>query len=196
MRSALVDYFRDEGRIMIATEAGAEGINLQFCSLVVNYDLPASIDDVSYAADVLTIRQGQGFTRLEYTFNNPEVVPQNLVFQPAPIVIVEGIFVFYFEEVAKLLDLKVYIDAEEHIKLHRRIVRDKVERGYDLDDVLYRYQHHVAPTYEKYIKPYKQDADIVIPNNRHFDRGLEVLTTFLQTKVQQYRQPADVNAEI
>ena len=40
MRSALVDYFRDAGTIMIATEAGAEGINLQFCSLVVNYDLP------------------------------------------------------------------------------------------------------------------------------------------------------------
>lgn len=40
MRSALVDYFREEGRIMIATEAGAEGINLQFCSMVVNYDLP------------------------------------------------------------------------------------------------------------------------------------------------------------
>lgn len=40
MRSALVDYFREEGRIMIATEAGAEGINLQFCALVVNYDLP------------------------------------------------------------------------------------------------------------------------------------------------------------
>lgn len=40
MRSALVDYFRDEGQILIATEAGAEGINLQFCSLVVNYDLP------------------------------------------------------------------------------------------------------------------------------------------------------------
>lgn len=40
MRSALVDYFRDTGKIMIATEAGAEGINLQFCSMVVNYDLP------------------------------------------------------------------------------------------------------------------------------------------------------------
>lgn len=40
MRSALVDYFREQGEIMIATEAGAEGINLQFCSLVVNYDLP------------------------------------------------------------------------------------------------------------------------------------------------------------
>jgi len=40
MRSALVDYFREQGKIMVATEAAAEGINLQFCSLVVNYDLP------------------------------------------------------------------------------------------------------------------------------------------------------------
>ena len=40
MRAALVDYFRDEAAIMIATEAAAEGINLQFCNLVVNYDLP------------------------------------------------------------------------------------------------------------------------------------------------------------
>jgi adenine-specific DNA-methyltransferase len=40
MRSAIVDYFKDQGQIMIATEAGAEGINLQFCSLIVNYDLP------------------------------------------------------------------------------------------------------------------------------------------------------------
>lgn len=39
-RAALVDYFREEGSVMIATEAGAEGINLQFCSLVINYDLP------------------------------------------------------------------------------------------------------------------------------------------------------------
>lgn len=40
MRSALVDFFREEGKVMIATEAGSEGINLQFCSIIVNYDLP------------------------------------------------------------------------------------------------------------------------------------------------------------
>jgi SNF2 family DNA or RNA helicase len=39
-RAALVDYFREQGSLMIATEAGAEGINLQFCSMVINYDLP------------------------------------------------------------------------------------------------------------------------------------------------------------
>ncbi|WP_400193613.1 uridine kinase [Hymenobacter sp. B81] len=155
---------------------------------VTNFDLPGSIDSAAYAADVLRISQGLEVRRPEYTFNNPGATPKELVFNPAPIVVVEGIFVFYFEEVAKLLDLKVYIDAREHVKVLRRIVRDRDERGYDLEDVLYRYTHHVAPTYEKYIKPFKHDADLIIPNNRHFDRGLDVLVSFLKTKVHQ--QPA------
>jgi uridine kinase len=41
----------------------------------------------------------------------------------------------------------------------------------------------VAPTYEKYIKPFKHDADLIIPNNNHFDRGLDVLVSFLQSKI-------------
>jgi uridine kinase len=150
---------------------------------VVNFDLPSCIDDEAYAQDILQLSQGNTVYRKEYTFNNPNVVARQLEFKPAPIVVVEGIFVFYFEEIAKLLDLKVYIDAKEYIKLQRRIVRDKVERGYDLDDVLYRYTHHVAPTYEKYIKPYKNDADIIIPNNQNFERGLDVLTTYLNSKI-------------
>lgn len=150
---------------------------------VINFDLPSCIDDEAYAHDVLKVSQGETVYRQEYTFNNPDVVPRQLEFRPAPIVVVEGIFVFYFEEIANLLDLKVYIDAKEYIKLQRRIVRDKVERGYDLDDVLYRYTNHVAPTYEKYIKPYKNDADIIIPNNANFERGLEVLTTYLNAKI-------------
>jgi len=158
---------------------------------VTNFDLPSSIDSASYAADVLRISQGLEVRRKEYTYNNPSIQPKDLVFLPAPIVVVEGIFVFYFEEVAKLLDLKVYIDAREHVKLQRRIVRDRDERGYDLEDVLYRYTNHVAPTYEKYIKPFKHDADIIIPNNRHFDRGLEVLVSFLQSRVAASKHAAD-----
>ncbi len=90
-----------------------------------NFDLPSSIDSATYAADVSSLRQGQEVRRKEYTFNNLDAVPKELVFRPAPIVVVEGLFVFYFEEIAKLLDLKVYIDAQEHVKLQRRIVRDR-----------------------------------------------------------------------
>jgi uridine kinase len=154
---------------------------------VVNFDLPASIDHEAYSQDIFKISEGEIVTRKEYTFNNPSIIPKDLTFRPAPVVLVEGIFVFYFEDVAKLLDLKVYIDAKEHVKLHRRIIRDKVERGYDLDDVLYRYTEHVAPTYAKYIEPYKQDADLIIPNNNTFERGLEVLVSFLNSKISEHR---------
>jgi uridine kinase len=153
----------------------------------INFDLPTSIDLPAFAADVLRITQGEEVRRQEYMFNNKngdsDFVPARLVFRPAPIVVVEGIFVLYHKEVADLLDLRIFIDAEEHVKLRRRIIRDQRERGDDLDGVLHRYTNHVAPTYEKYIEPFKSEADIIIPNNRHFENGLAVLTEFLRSKV-------------
>ena len=106
-----------------------------------------------------------------------------LQFDPAPVIVVEGIFVFYFPEIREQLDLKLFIDAEEHIKLKRRIKRDGQERGYDMDDVLYRYENHVAPTYDRYIRPFKTEADIIIPNNHSFDKAMEVIVTFLKQKI-------------
>ena len=96
----------------------------------------------------------------------------------------EGLFVQYFEEIAGELDLRVFVEAKDHIKLGRRIRRDQVERGYDLDDVLYRYQYHVMPVYDTLIEPLKHQADLVIPNNHHFSRALEVLVAFLRSKAE------------
>jgi uridine kinase len=148
-----------------------------------NFDTPHSIDFSKYADDIRQIQAGHTVFRQEYTFNNPNKKPKILEFIPAPVVVVEGIFVLYYPELANLLDLKVFIDAKEYIKLKRRIVRDKVERGYDLDDVLYRYEKHVMPTYEKYIEPFKHDADVIVPNNHSFDKALDVIKTYLRAKL-------------
>lgn len=148
-----------------------------------NFDTPESIDFEAFAEDVRKLKNGETVYRKEYTFNNPNVVAKDLVFKPAPIIVVEGIFVFYFKEVTKLLDLKVFIDIQDFLMLKRRIIRDAKERGYDLDDVLYRFEKHVAPTYKRYIEPFKDDADIIIPNNVHFKNGTEVLTGFFRQKL-------------
>jgi uridine kinase len=150
---------------------------------IYNFDTPQSIDFELYAQHIKDLRSGKQVIKQEYTFNNPKVTPEMLTFQPAPVIVVEGIFVFYFPEIAHLLDLKVFIDAAEHIKLKRRIVRDKDERGYDLEDVLYRYEKHVMPTYEKYIAPFKSDADVIVPNNLHFEKALDMLVTYLKNKI-------------
>lgn len=150
---------------------------------VENFDLPETIDHQLFAQHIAKLRQGKVVHQKEYTFNNPLLAPKTLVFTPTPIIVVEGIFVFYFPEVAQLIDLKVFVDAKEHIKIKRRIVRDQDERGLNLETVLYQWENHVAPTYDKYIKPLRSEADVIINNHNRFDRGLEVLVAYLKTKV-------------
>ena len=124
--------------------------------------------------------KGKKVKRQEYVFNNKNVTPNILVFKPAPIIIVEGIFVFHFKKMQPLLDLKIFLDAKENLKVIRRIKRDKVERNYPLDDVLYRYEHHVMPTFEKYILPYRDEADIVVNNNAAMSKGLMIVKGFIR----------------
>ena len=150
---------------------------------VQNFDLPVSIDREAFLIDLLKIKSGENVLKKEYTFNNPNAESKLLEFKSAPIIIVEGLFVQFFEEIEKELDLRIFIEAKDHVKLGRRIKRDQVERGYDLDDVLYRYQYHVMPIYESQIEPLKHQADLVIPNNSNFTRALDVLANYLRSKV-------------
>ncbi|MCA6379644.1 MAG: uridine kinase [Cytophagales bacterium] len=150
---------------------------------VKNFDLPISIDHEEFLNDLLKLKSGQNVIKKEYTFNNPSAEPHMLEFKTAPVLIVEGLFVQYFDEIAKEIDLKIFIEAKDHVKLGRRIKRDQVERGYDLDDVLYRYQYHVMPIFENQIEPLKHNADLIIPNNKHFKKALDLLSTYLKTKI-------------
>lgn len=148
-----------------------------------NFDLPQSIDKKAFHHDVEKLLRGEIVERVEYVFNNKEATPSVKIFKPAPIVIVEGLFVFHYKKIRRLLDLKVFFYAADHLKVIRRILRDQVERGYPIDDVLYRYEHHVMPSYQKYIQPYMQEADLIINNNTDFNMGLDVLCGFLRDKL-------------
>ena len=148
-----------------------------------NFDLPESIDHKQFQLDIQTLKRGEILKKKEYTFNNPNVTPKILEFKSAPVIIVEGLFVQYLPDLEQELDLKIFIEAKDHVKLSRRIKRDNEERGYDLEDVLYRYENHVMPVYETLIKPLKHRADIVIPNNSNFNRALDFLTLAIKAKI-------------
>lgn len=150
---------------------------------VKNFDLPESIDYLQFQHDIQKLKRGDVLQKEEYVFNNPNATPKTLVFKPAPVIIIEGLFVQYFPEIEGELDLKVFIEAKDHVKLTRRIRRDNEERGYDLDDVLYRYQNHVMPVYESLIDPLKHRADMVIPNNSQFNKALDLLTLAIKAKL-------------
>jgi uridine kinase len=142
---------------------------------VINFDLPESIDRQSFSRDVKCLLSGQPVERKEYTYNNPEAVPNVIRVEPAPILIAEGLFIFDFEEINQLLDFKVFILAEDQVALARRINRDTHERGYPEEDVRYRWENHVRPTYRKHLLPHLGKCDLVIHNDEHYGDDLQWL---------------------
>ena len=145
----------------------------------INYDHPSAVNLEQLAKDLDRIAAGETVSMPEYTFNNPDVEPKTISYAPAPIILIEGLFVFYHPSVMGRLDLRVFVEAEDHIRLARRIKRDGKERGYPVDEVLDMYLKFVAPMYRKYVEPFKHDCDIIIPNNDHMENAVDVLAHHL-----------------
>lgn len=148
---------------------------------VKNFDLPTSIDLEAFKADIEKLKRGETVLRKEYTFNNELKEPKMLEIKPSPILLVEGLFIFHKPEIRALLDLKIMIYASSAISVIRRIHRDRIERNYPLEDVLYRYEKHVLPSFEKYIEPHIDNVDIVINNNNNYNQALKMLAGYLSS---------------
>lgn len=142
---------------------------------VQNFDLFDSIDTRSFYQDILALLNGEVLERNEYTFNNKLAENKTIQFKAAPVMLLEGLFVMHMPELKALLDLKIYVEAKDGIKIIRRIKRDQFERNYPVEDVLYRYEAHVLPSYEKYILPYKNEVDIIVNNNTNTDAVINIL---------------------
>ncbi len=140
-----------------------------------DFDRPDSIQSDELYHDLIKLKSGETITRKKYTFNNTLAQQDIITVNPSFVIVVEGLFLFHYEKIKSLMDLKVYIDAKDELKLIRRIKRDQIERNYPLEDVIYRYEHHVMPSYRSYIENYKGEADVVINNNNSFEKGLIML---------------------
>lgn len=130
-----------------------------------NFDVPTAIDRTAFFKDISDLFEGKTVYKEEYTFNNPDIKPKLLEIKPAPILIIEGLFIFHYTEVNDLLNHKIFLDANEDVALERRLRRDLIERGYFEEDVRYKWVNHVVPSYNTYLLPFKDSCDRVIINN-------------------------------
>lgn len=130
-----------------------------------NFDLPKTIDDEQFLIDIKKLIKGDVVYKKEYNFNNPLAVVKILEINPAPIIIVEGLFILHFSAIAELLNIRIFIEADEDVALRRRIKRDGMERGYPEEDVLYKWENHVVPAYKEFLLPYRDDCHQIILNN-------------------------------
>lgn len=102
----------------------------------------------------------------EYDFTTHKRSGKTRRVMPADVIIVEGILVLHIEEIRSMLNMKIYVDTDDDVRLARRIQRDVKHRGRDVAGVIEQYTRHVKPAFDQFIAPSRRHADVIIPWHR------------------------------
>jgi uridine kinase len=140
-----------------------------------NFDLPEAFNTQKMIYDFMDLSSGFSIEQPIYKYKN---VPPSIDFkivEPAPVIIAEGIFLFYYKEMRERIDKKIFIDAPFEVKRQRRIERDVRERGYEVPEIHYRFDNHAQESYNTYVLPYVQEVDYVIENQQMLDSAIPAL---------------------
>ena len=130
---------------------------------LINYDEPAALETELMAVHLDKLRHGEAIDCPVYDFTQHNRSNETVRIEPRPVIIVEGILIFADEALRSLMDIKIFVDTDDDVRLCRRIKRDVNKRGRSLESVLTQYQATVKPMHEKYVVPSKRFADIVVP---------------------------------
>jgi len=138
-----------------------------------NFDRPSAFNKDAFYNDIKSLLEWKTITKEEYTFNNPLLKSRILKIKPSPILIIEGLFIFYYEEINKLIDHRIFMYTDEKTALSRRLKRDLIERGYSEEDVLYKWNNHVIPAYHEYLLPFKENCNQIIDNSIENEESID-----------------------
>lgn len=141
-----------------------------------NFDLPSCIEIEQFEQDVNDLLAFKTVYKQEYTFNNPDAIPKILEIKPAPILVIEGLFIYHYQNIDPVFDYRIFIDADTEIALERRLNRDLLERGYSEEDVMYKWNHHVMPAYQEFLFPHRKRCDKTINNSTNELRNVLDIT--------------------
>lgn len=144
-----------------------------------NFDEPAALENTLLATHIRQLKEGKEARLPMYDFATHSRIAQTETISPCPLVIVEGILVMSVPEIRSLADLCVYVDAPADIRLIRRMKRDIVDRGRDIEGVMNQYLSTVRPMHELHIAPCKEHASLVLDGTMPIADNIETLCNLI-----------------
>ncbi|PUU90027.1 MAG: uridine kinase [Halanaerobium sp.] len=160
----LKDSFQDKVTILKHDYYYYDRSHFKVADHKINFDHPDSFETDLLVKQLRELKSGRSIERPVYSYKTNERLEQKREVEPAPIIIVEGILIFHYEELKDLFDLKIYVDTDADIRLLRRISRDIKERDRTFESVKNQYLRTVKPMHQKFVEPSKYQADIIIPH--------------------------------
>ena len=146
-----------------------------------NFDHPDSIDFELLRHQLKELREGKAVEQPIYSYITcGRSKTETLTVRPAEVIIVEGILIFTDPKLRRLMDIKIFVDADDDDRLMRVMSRDIVERGKTVEWVIERYSNTVKPMYLQFIEPSKRYADVIVPQGGHNKVAIDMISARIE----------------
>lgn len=148
-----------------------------------NFDHPDAFDTELLVQQLRELKASRAVEKPVYSFVSSTREKRTVRVEPGELILIEGILVLYIEAIRKELDVRIFVDAEDDVRIIRRLTRDIKERGRDFDHVVTQYFRHVRPMHMGFVEPSKRWADIIVPHGGHNDTAIEMLVGALRGRL-------------
>jgi uridine kinase len=153
-----------------------------------DFDVPGAFDWELLINDLRNLSDGKMIHVPVYDFVSHSRLPaQSIRVYGADVIILEGIFALWHPDIRAMMDMKIFVDTDDDVRLARRIRRDIAERGRDLEGVLNQYLRFVKPSHEDHVRPTMRYADVIVPRGVENVTALNLLVGHVQAKVTERR---------
>jgi uridine kinase len=140
-----------------------------------NFDHPYAIDfDLLYRV-IRQLADGCDASTPTYDFESHTRIAQWEIIPAKPILIIEGFLLFGYNSIRSLMDLRVFIDTDDNLRLSRRLQRDVLERGRTYVSVLDQYYRTVKPMHDEFVSPAKKYAHIIVDGNDNIENICKII---------------------
>jgi len=152
-----------------------------------NFDHPDAFDTEQLLDCISKLNQGESVHIPIYDFKRHRQCSDAFrKVNPSDVIILEGILVFHDPRVREMMNMKIFVDTDADVRLARRIRRDTVERGRDVNSVLEQYAKFVKPAFDDFVLPSKKYADVIIPRGGDNHVAINLIVQHIQTKLGQH----------
>ena len=146
-----------------------------------NYDHPFAFDTDLLIEHLQKLQNYEAIDKPVYDYVDHTRSTATIRQEPKEVIILEGILILEDERLRDLMDIKIYVDTDDDIRIIRRIKRDMEERGRTLDSVIEQYLSVVKPMYHQFIEPTKRYADIIVPEGGENHVAIDLIATKVGT---------------
>ena len=141
-----------------------------------NYDHPQAFDWPLMVQQVQALCRGEAIEMPLYDYAADNRSSNTMTVQPAPVIVVEGLFALFDADLRKMMSLKIFVDTAADVRFIRRLQRDISERGRSTESVIQQYLDTVRPMHKQFIEPTKRHADVIFPHGANAP-AVDIITT-------------------